>query len=117
MDLKNVFDKSWKPALSVTLAVTVTTMWDMAAVPPMGQRVAVPPMGDRVAVPPMGDRVAVPPMGDRVALSPNLVVNEILHPGCQQPRQRHGHRPRLGGWHLPRKLHDSALRLCCKLTS
>ena len=81
MDLKNVFDKSWKPALSVTLAVTVTTMWDMAAVPPMGQRVAVPPMGDRVAVPPMGDRVAVPPMGDRVALSPNLVVNEILRPG------------------------------------
>ena len=81
MDLKNVFDKSWKPALSVTLAVTVTTMWDMAAVPPMGQRVAVPPMGDRVAVPPMGDRVAVPPMGDRVALSPNLVVNEILLPG------------------------------------
>ena len=72
MDLKNVFDKSWKPALSVTLAVTVTTMWDMAAVPPMGQRVAVPPMGDRVAV---------PPMGDRVALSPNLVVNEILRPG------------------------------------
>ena len=72
MDLKNVFDKSWKPALSVTLAVTVTTMWDMAAVPPMGQRVAVPPMGDRVAV---------PPMGDRVALSPNLVVNEILLPG------------------------------------
>ena len=71
MDLKNVFDKSWKPALSVTLAVTVTTMWDMAAVPPMGQRVAVPPMGDRVAV---------PPMGDRVALSPNLVVNEILRP-------------------------------------
>ena len=90
MDLKNVFDKSWKPALSVTLAVTVTTMWDMAAVPPMGQRVAVPPMGDRVAflpmgdrvaVPPMGDRVAVPPMGDRVALSANLVVNEILRPG------------------------------------
>ena len=80
MDLKNVFDKSWKPALSVTLAVTVTTMWDMAAVPPMGQRVAVPPMGDRVAV---------PPMGDRVALSPNLVVNEILPPGLShEPRPR-----------------------------
>ena len=75
MDLKNVFDKSWKPALSVTLAVTVTTMWDMAAVPPMGQRVAVPPMGDRVAV---------PPMGNRAALSANLVVNGILPSGHAQ---------------------------------
>ena len=102
---KNVFDKSWKPALSVTLAVT--TMGDMAAIPPMEDRVAVPPMGDRVAVPAMGDwvavptmgdrvavpnmgdRVAVPPMGDMAALSANLVVNEIL-PSANFPTVRFG---------------------------
>ena len=52
--------------------MTVTTI---------GNRVADPPMGDRVAVPPLGDRVAVPPMGHGAPLSANLVVNEILRTG------------------------------------